>query len=232
MRKAPFVNGEIYHIYNRGVEKRDTFMDDGDRLRFLYNLFEFNDSSPPVHHSSNNHSFKSFTEVELRRISEREPLVEILAFCLMPNHYHLLVRQKVEGGIVRFMQKLGTGYTNYFNTKYERVGGLFQGKFKSVLVERDEHFLYIPYYIHCNALDLKYPKWKRLGIKNPKEALEFLENYRWSSFKDYIGKENFPLVLQKDFLLPSLGDPTLHKKRVAEWLNQPDFSEIGANLVE
>jgi len=231
MRKSPFINDQIYHIYNRGVEKRDIFMNDSDYSRFVYNLFEFNDITPAQNHTCKNHSF-SFSEVELRRIEERNPFIEILAFCLMPNHYHLLIKQKVDGGIVKFMQKLGTGYTNYFNTKYERVGALFQGKFKAVLIENDAQLLHIPYYIHCNPLDLKYPKWKERGLKNPKGALEFLGNYRWSSFKDYIGDENFPFVIEKDFLMSSFGNARQYKKMMLDWLGETELDEITDILLE
>ncbi len=123
MIKPAFVNNQVYHIYNRGVEERKVFLDKEDYFRFVHNLFEFNDEAPAM-----NLYYKLFQlqaqsyEVQLRKVKvmEREPrklLVEILLFCLMPNHFHLLIKQKVDNGIVKFMQKLGTGYTNYFNKK-------------------------------------------------------------------------------------------------------------------
>ena len=128
-------------------------------------------------------------------------MIELMTFCLMPNHFHLMVRQKVENGITEFMRKLGTGYTNYFNQKYERVGTLFQGKFKAAHVQEEPHFLYLPYYIHLNPLDLYEAGWREQRVGDTDKALAFLDSYRWSSYLDYIGKKNFPSVTQRDFLL-------------------------------
>lgn len=145
-----------------------------------------------------------------RRVPERKLLVDILAFCLMDNHFHLLLRQRKERGIVTFMQKLGTGYTNYFNKKYTRVGSLFQGRFKAVLLEKESHFLYLPFYIHANPLAVLAPSERA----NPEKALQFLASYRWSSYPDYIGKKNVPSVTSRDFLWKSLGGPAEHKKEM------------------
>ncbi|KKU92608.1 MAG: Transposase, partial [Parcubacteria group bacterium GW2011_GWA1_48_11b] len=120
MQRIKPVTGEIYHIYNRGVEKRSTFLDDKDRFRFIHDLFEFNDEAPVknlTYYIGRNKS----KEVGLHKRLPRKLLIELLAFCVMPNHFHLLVRQKVDGGVTEFMRKLGTGYTNYFNQKYSRV---------------------------------------------------------------------------------------------------------------
>lgn len=233
MKKPAFVEGEIYHIYNRGVEKRDIFLDDGDRYRFVHDIFEFNDTYPARNvHYYLNRQHKPI-EVEPRYIRKpRKMLVEILAFCIMPNHFHLLLRQRLEKGVVSFMQKLGTGYTMYFNQKYERVGSLFQNRFKAVLVENDKHFLYIPHYIHLNPLELIMPHWKENGIKNHKKALNFLENYRWSSFLDYVGKKNFPSVTQRDFLQKILGGPKEYKESLAEYLRDLDLESINGLMLE
>jgi putative transposase len=171
-------------------------------------------------------------EVEPQYIKKgkREPrkiLVEILAFCLMPNHYHLLLRQKRENGIVNFMQKLGTGYTMYFNQKYNRVGGLLQGRFKAVIVNKEEYFIHLPYYIHLNPLDLIMSKWQEGRIKNFNKAIKFLENYRWSSYLDYIGKKNFPSVTQRGFLLEFFGGEKEYRKATKKWLKEIDLEKIG-----
>lgn len=216
MIKPPFVNKEIYHIVNRGVEKRDIFMDDGDRVRFMHHLFSFNDTKTIQNLRRN--VFK-MNEVEPRSL-EREELVEILAFTLMPNHYHLLLRQRVDGGIVKFMQKLGTGFTMFFNKKYDRVGPLFQGGFKAVLIEKDAHFMYIPHYIHLNPLDLMQKQNKRGRTSFVKQQIEFLENYRWSSFPDYVGKRNFPSITQRKFLLNFFGGSNKYKQDIIEFLQQ------------
>ena len=224
-RKDNLVSGEIYHIYNRGVDKRDIFMDDEDRIRFIHDLFEFNDIKPSPNLNdllSNN----KYLEVGLPDI-KREPrklLVEILAFCMMDNHFHMIVRQKKENGITEFMRKLGTGYTNYFNQKYERTGSLFGGKFKSVCIKSDAHLMYLPIYIHLNPLDFKFHEWREKKIKNIKEAIKFLDSYRWSSYMDYTGQKNFPSLINKSFILSRISDEKKFKKEMIDWIK--NFDEL------
>lgn len=179
-RKEAFVEGEIYHIFNRGVEKRKIFMSDGDFDRFLYNLVEFNDTEP------SEHVFYKPDSYEVGPRKNRVDLVEILAYCLIDNHYHLLLQQKTENGITEFMRKLGTGYTMYFNKKYERVGPLFQGKFKSVLIGNEQQSLFIPHYIHLNALDLLGKDEK--SLMSEAELVEVVKEYPRSSIKTYINE--------------------------------------------
>ena len=228
MEKPQFVNREMYHVYNRGVEKRDVFLEKTDYLRFVHDLFEFNDEAPALNFRYKLPQYQ-LHEVELREveIKERKPrklLVEILAFCQMPNHYHLLLRQKIDNGIVRFMQKLGTGYTNYFNTKEERVGALFQGRFKATYINREEYLEYLFYYIHFNCLDLIEPSWREGKIENYQKAINFLNSYRWSSHLDYIGKKNFSSITQREFLLDIFNGKENYKKSVKKWLKE--ISEI------
>ncbi len=225
MQRAKPVTGEIYHIYNRGVEKRLIFSADQDRHRFIDNLIVFNNSSPYENWSRN---FKK-GEKEVRLPSDREQLVEIMAFALMPNHYHLMLRGITENGVTEFMRKLGTGYTNYFNTKYQRVGPLFQGKFKAVLIKSEQHFLYLPYYIHLNPLDLLDKKWREKGVKNINKIEKYLESYKWSSHLNYAGKENFPEVLDKEFLSQVFENPYQYRKDVLNWINDKNLEEI-ANI--
>jgi len=222
MKRPPFVNESIYHIYNRGVEKRNVFLDEKDHLRFINNLSYFNDKNiNAVSHNLRRDVFSSSSslyEVEPRTGKVQEPFVDIFAFVLMPNHFHLLMKQRTENGVVKFMQKLGTGYTMYFNTKYERVGSLFQGKFKAVLVERDAHLLYLPHYIHFNPLDLIPVR----GRTSYRDRIRFLENYRWSSFPDYIGKKNFPFATRREFLCELFGDRKRYEKEAREWLRSKE----------
>lgn len=232
MKKPQFTTNAFYHIYNRGVEKRKTFLNTDDYFRFVHDLFEFNDEA-----SANNlyyyrlPSLKSY-EVQPHKISKRKLLVEIIAFCLMPNHFHLFLRQHADGGIVRFMQKLGTGYTMYFNKKYQRVGGLFQGRFKAAHIERESHFLYLPHYIHLNPLDLKTPSWRHRNIENAQKAFEFLESYRWSSFLDHSGKKNFPSVISTNLFKKFYGTPKEYTKSLRAWLNDMDLNDLSKIALE
>ena len=235
MRNIKFVDEKIYHIYNRGVEKRKIFLDNEDRFRFIHNLFEFNDENP----ATNLYYKRPFLqtqsyEVKPRKIErvKRELIIEILVFCLMPNHFHLLLKQTKERGISKFMHKLGTGYTMYFNQKYKRAGSLFQGTYKATLIEKDSHFIHLPYYIHLNPLDLIMPEWRKREIDDYKETMKFLENYRWSSFPDYIGKKNFSSVTSREFLLEFFGGPTEYKKATVKWLQEIDLEEIKEVVLE
>jgi len=221
------VAGNIYHILSRGVDKRKIFLDNGDYFRFIHDLFEFNDTAPI---NNTTYRFRSNSKVIARPyIYDKRPrklLVEILIFCLMPNHYHLLLRPRFDNGITKFMKRLNMGYARYFNEKYKRSGTLFEGRYKSVSVKNEAHFIHLPYYIHVNSLDLRFPEWRDKEIKNYQEAMKFLENYRWSSFPDYIGKKNFPSVTQREFLLEFFGGPEQYKKDTREWLKEMDLEGI------
>ncbi|MCL4404081.1 transposase [Patescibacteria group bacterium] len=215
-KRLKFANNEIYHIYNRGADKRLVFSNNCDRLRFLHGLFIFNDV-----YSSNVNLTKQFVRCPggvvddndersaKRKHVPRKPLVEILAFALMPNHFHLLLRQRASNGIPSFMQKLGTGYTLYFNQKHKRNGCLFQGKFKAVHIGTDEQLLHIPFYIHSNPLSL---------CKNGEVPEKFLESYCWSSHRDYCGLKNFASITQRGFLNDLLGGETEYKRSITQWI--------------
>ena len=230
MKKPVFGNGGIYHVYNRGVEKRNVFLDDHDYFRFLYSLYEFNDKNPAYKISE-----VRLREAEIRKeflLRERKTIVDIFAFCLMDNHFHLLVRQIADEGIVRFMHKVGTGYTNYFNKKYERVGPLFQGSFKAVKIENESHLLHLPYYIHANPLDLVMSKWRQEGITDCKKATHFLEQYKYSSHMDYMGNSSYTSILQMKFLSSILGNHEEYRKNMNSWLNDHNFSDLQDVVLE
>jgi putative transposase len=166
-RNIVFAEGEFYHIYNRGVEKRNIVMDDGDRIRFLKSLTAFNSILP----IGSIHELKFKTDnLEVEPPSTKtgeksdEKLVELIAYCINPNHYHLLVQQIAEDGVSKFMQRLGGGYTMYFNEKHERKGGLFQGKFKATHVATNEYLLHVSAYVNLN------PKVHGLGGSTSKSS--------------------------------------------------------------
>ncbi len=237
MKKPEFANGEIYHLYNRGVEKRRVFTKEVDYRRFTHDLVCFNDveavTPANVRLDARKPAQAKCLEIEsLNRVPASRRLVEFLAFCLMPNHFHLLVRQRQNDGVVRFMQKLGVGYTMYFNLKYKRVGPLFQGAFKAVLVEDEAHFLHLPTYIHANPLDLFMPIWRQGRIRSPQKALRFLEEYRWSSFPDYIGRKNFPSVTQREFLTSVFGDAKAYRSAMLQWFRSHNFATLEDVVLE
>lgn len=215
MPRPVFANNNFYHIYNRGVDKRKVFMDDKDYYRLIHDLFEFNDQD--IITNTTYYAKKNYRNPIPINRKPRKLLVNILCYCLMPNHFHLFLQQLVDGGISKFLQKLGIGYTNYFNLKYERNGVLFQGKFKAIPIETDVQFTHISRYIHLNPIELIEPNWKEGGIQNWKKAKKFLESYRWSSYADYIGKKNFPSLINKQFLSNYFDDEKEYQKFVKDW---------------
>lgn len=148
------VNSNFYHIYNRGVEKRKIFLSTKDYLRFI-EAIDYYRESPQLLKLSD---FRRKPNKELFIQSDRKEIVRIYCYCLMPNHFHFLIQQLEDGGITEFIRKLCDSYSKYFNTKYERVGSLFQGSFKAKLIETDEGLLQLSKYIHNNPQSII--EWK------------------------------------------------------------------------
>lgn len=223
---------QLIHALNRGVDKRTIFLDDQDRFRFIHDLFEFNNQEKV---KNTFYFFKKSSDIERRYIdspTSRKLLVDVHAFCLMSNHYHLLISPKTENAIPQFMQKINMGYSKYFNEKYKRQGTLFEGRYKSVAITDESHFNHIPYYIHLNPLDLIAPEWRENELKNYKKALEFLNSYRWSSHLDYLGNKNFPSVTQRDSLLEIFGSSEEYKKSINQWLKNIELENIKESILE
>lgn len=164
-RKVKFLNGGFYHVFNRGVEKRLIFLEEKDNDRFLAVLHYYK------YKRNIRYSFRS--DMQLKSEEDKgEKLIDVISYCLMPNHFHLLLQQNVDKGISNFLRLIQNSYTRYFNTKYKRNGHLFQGMFKAVQIESDEQLLHVTRYIHLN------PFVSNL-VKDPKE-------FRWSSHKEYL----------------------------------------------
>ena len=136
MRKQPLLTDNYYHIYNRGVDKRDIFGDVSDIYRFAESIKGFN-RIDKIMSLSNLKKHQSFKQIAPEALSEPELLVEVVAYCLNPNHFHFILKQSIDGGIAKFMQKLQAGYTSYFNIKNCRSGVLFQGAFKSQIIANE-----------------------------------------------------------------------------------------------
>ncbi|MFA5841254.1 MAG: transposase [Candidatus Paceibacterota bacterium] len=188
LRKDAFVPGEYYHIYNRGIDKRIIFKSTHDYHRFMMLFYVANSDEPIKLDNLINILHKDYQEVFSSKRGKQ--LVSIGAWCLMPNHFHILLKEELEGGISKFMKKLGTAYSMYFNIKYQRTGSLFGGLFKSKNVSDDRYLKHLLGYIHLNPLDLEFPEWEELIDKqNPKVWQEFLKKYAYSSFMDFAGVE-------------------------------------------
>jgi putative transposase len=217
---------ELWHVLNRGTEKRKIFMDDRDRARFVYDLCEFNDTRPA------NNMRRSFEKTKRgRRLVSRDAIVDIHAWCLMDNHYHLLVSQRSEGGLTTFLRKLNTGYTNYFNERYDRSGVLFQGKTKRRLVDSDAHFLHVLHYIHLNPLDRSKATgdWRSGRIQGRARAVAILGNYKWSSYRDCCGQPNFPSVISTELYRDAYKD---YGAAIDSYLRDIDTNAISETQLE
>lgn len=205
LRKEPFSIGEFYHLYNRGTEKRLIFRCKKDYEHFLFLMYICNTKS----------------NLKLRDISKNfdreETIVDIGAYCLMPNHFHILVYEKVENGISKYMLKLMTAYSMYFNKKYERTGKLYEGVFKSKLADRDMYLKYLYAYIHLNPAKLIDNNWKEKDRrKSTSELLEYVFDYPHSSLMEYkinkfkiLNPENFPSYFKTS---------NEHKNELFDWL--------------
>jgi len=221
MRRLKFEIGKIYHVFNRGVEKRPIFLSDGDRWRFLQGMYLFNDKNSSANllyaleQGRGKMHFGILREYMLRKKIDRKPLVRILADCLKPNHFHLLLEEIQENGISRFMHKLSTGYTGYFNKKYERVGSLFQGTFKAVEIESDEQFMYLLAYVNAINPGQEIELELKSGAQNPEEILEFIKHYPWSTHPEYSGRRD-SIIVDKDIMENFFPDSKKYEKFIAD----------------
>ena len=200
---------DLYHVLNRGVDRRNIFLDTQDYLRYVQNLYEFNDEQRIVNRGR-------LSDLGGHSAENRTTLVSLHGWCLMRNHFHLLLSEELPGGISKFVMKVNVGYAKYFNLKYKRVGTLFQSKSKQIPIERDGHYMHILPYIHLNPLDYtkEYRGWRSDGVQDISAALEHLRNYRWSSYQDYCGVRNFPEILTRhEFAQPD------YAQALREYLN-------------
>lgn len=189
-RREPTGVGEYYHIYNRGVDKRVIFNNKFEYLRFIALLYICNGKKDVDIYSflKKKEGPTFFTIFDEDR---GEMLVSIGAYCLMPNHFHILVREESDKGISLFMKKLSTAYAMFFNNINSRKGTLFEGRYKAKHVAFDEYLKYLYAYIHLNPVKIVDPLWKQNGISDVKKAQEFLDVYDHSSFQVYKGGNTF-----------------------------------------
>jgi len=181
-RGFKFSVNQYYHLYNRGVEKREIFLNNSDYYRFLKLLYLCNSHKPVDFDNLSESEGRSFRCFEYDR---GDVLVDIGAYVLMPNHFHILIKEKGDGGITKFMKKVCTGYSMYFNKKYKHSGTLFQGRFQATHLVEDRLLEYIYSYIHLNPVKIIEPNWKKNGIKKMSDVKKFLDGYVFSSYLDY-----------------------------------------------
>lgn len=188
MRNIKIAPGEYYHIFNRGVNKQLIFHETTDWARFLFLILHF---QSPVIFQNIGRPTKEFVKHSVFNINSDEIIkkryVELTAFCLMPNHFHLIVKEVEEGGISQYMQRVLNSYTKYFNTKYKKSGHLFQGPYKAVHVGNNEQLLYLSAYIHRNPRE--FTNW------SGKE-----DKYQWSSYQDLVKQNRFEKLINSDII--------------------------------
>lgn len=228
-KRPVLATDEIYHVILRGVDGRDIFASEKDYYRAIQGLYESNDLNPT------NWQFRRDFEDSPRtggiwikpgEVGDRDELVDIMAFCFMPNHIHLLLKQVKDNGISLFMRKWGTGYVSYFNRCYQRQGHLFQGRFKAVHIKTDEQLRIVFVYIHTNPAFLVDKGWKGDGVADPAKVIRDIEGYKWSSYSDYLGKKNLPLVTNRE-LFNEIMTTTEWRKFVNTWVQSKSVTDFG-----
>lgn len=190
-RKVPFVNGEYYHIFNRGVAKMQIYNNAYDYQRFVKTILYYQREGPKPRLSLSNPN---------NILGDK--IVSIICHCLMPNHFHFILQQIRNNGLTEFMSKLSNSYTKYFNVKDKRIGPLLQGEFKSVHIGSNEQLIHLSRYIHLNPL---------VGYKT-----KSLENYRWSSYLEYTSTAT-PILCDKDIILSQFKSLEEYKKFILDY---------------
>ncbi|MEK7104964.1 MAG: hypothetical protein AAB868_02905 [Patescibacteria group bacterium] len=208
--------GDIYHICNRGVRKEKIFDNDSDYLRFVLNLYRLNNKNGSLR------IYPHYKSVNL--FPDQEKIVEVLKWTLLSNHYHLLLYEKVDGGVLEFVKRLGNSFTKYINIKREASGYLFQNSARIIQITNNRHFLYIPFYVDLNTFDLikkdNFPQNKKL---------EFLKNYKWSSFRDYFGKNDsgFSKIINKDLFYENFDvTPDEYFEELGGFLKEKEYNKL------
>lgn len=178
-RSIHFMNQGFYHIFNRGVEKRQVFSTETDYKHFLQTIYYYQFVGPKP-------KFSTYKRFRSKDFDKKPKMVEIICYCLMPNHFHFLIRQLENGGIQEFIRKSINSYTKYYNTKYQRIGPLFQGEFKATVIETDEQLLHVSRYIHLNPY--------------ASNLVKDLKDYNYSSFPYFVGLKKDSICIKEPIL--------------------------------
>ena len=201
-RRDAFAPDEYYHVFSRGIDKRQVYMDERDFVRFEKLLYLANDKDGQV----NLELLKHLTPAEVFSLPRKKPLVAIGAYCLMDNHPHIVMQEKTDGGISAFMRKVGTGYTAYFNRKYDRIGNLMVKPFRAKHIADDIYLRRVIQYVHLNPAEIFEPAWKHGSVSDTKKLEECLLAYTHSSLPDY-----FPTPASAPRFQRNILDEELHK---------------------
>ncbi len=204
MRKIKFVNNEYYHIYNRGVDKRNIFSEEKDYYKFLKNLEDLNNRLYYSQRQRTKFSGKKMEELS-SFLAGRERLVDIVSYSLSPNHFHLIVKQLKDKGIPVFMHKTSTSHTNYFNKKYKRSGSLFESSYKAIHVDNNDYLLWLAGYVNGN-----------IEIHGTAKA----DSYEWSSFQDLLTVGETDILGDKEVIISQFSNREKFKKFVGRVIKE------------
>lgn len=189
IRKTPLVNDHYYHIFNRGVNKQQIFTNRYDYKRMMDTIRYYKYQNRHLKFSSFLNLGSSLRSEVWKMMEKSKSYIDIIAFCLMPNHFHLLIKQNLDSGVSKFLSEIQNSYTRYFNLRHDRTGHLFQGQFKSVLIQSDEQLQHVSRYIHLNPYSSAIIK-----------SLNDLEKYEWSSIDEYLSDKDYTLC-NKNYLI-------------------------------
>ena len=220
IRKVIFANNQIYHIFNRGVERRNVFTNKREYDRMLGVMRYYSFADVPMKYSlfiESTDLDQSYVIDKLRKKGVRE--IKIIAYCLMPNHFHLILRQEIIGGISRFISNVSNSYCKYFNTKHNRVGPLFQGAFKAVWVETDEQLVHLSRYVHLNPISSFLIKEKDL------------DTYFWSSLHEYLSKDSIETLSDPSIVLDIYGKDSRYREFVHDQIHYSQELEKIKHLI-
>jgi putative transposase len=210
IRKESFAIEEFYHLYNRGNSRQAIYKTEADYARFMALLYISNGTNPL--------DFRRIDQEDLFKYDRGEELVAIGAYCLMPNHFHILATPLVEDGVTTFMRKLTTGYSMYFNKKHFRTGSLFEGRFKSEHADNDNYLKYLFSYIHLNPVKLIQSDWQKVGIKNKEEVLQYLKDFKYSSYIDNYTVRSESVILNKGKFPEYFASKHEYDSEMEDWL--------------
>ena len=234
MRIEPYTIEDFVHVYNRGNRKQPIVRDSNDKWRFLQVLYYFNDEFSPANPL---HSIEESLKLDFNsrlvwpeNWPTHKPIVKIIAFGLLENHFHLLLKEITKGGISKFMQKLGTGVTNRFNTKYHEVGRLFQGSYKGRRVSKDIYFQYLSVYIQVKNIFELYPGGIQKAMEEFDKAYEWAVKYPYCSLADYAINRNSPII-DKDILGEMFPRPEDYKEFARQCLLGMNLENKLGNLI-
>lgn len=202
--------GEYYHVYNRGVEKRTIFTDARDHQRFLEIIGYYLDPEPLISFSQRHRIQHRVLDLHQQQARPETELVQIVAYCLMPNHFHFLVRVNVEFGLNNWIRLVLNSYTRSYNVRWNRVGPLLQGPYKLVHVASNEQLLHLSRYIHLNPV---------IAQLAPSSS-----DWQWSSMKQYLGQEN-KTWLRSDIIMDQFQSSQAYQSFV------DDYADYASTLV-